>query len=425
MRSMSIDEQIRYLMQGTEYGDQELKQKMAMELKERLISAKRANRPLRVYCGFDPRTSDLHIGHTVPIRKLRQFQELGHEVIFLVGTYTALVGDPSDKDEGRKLMAQEKTIENAKTYAKQACKILDIDKTQIRYNHEWLSKLSFRDVIDLASNFTLQQFLTRENFKLRWEKGEAVYLHETFYALMQGYDAYTLKADVQVGGTDQLFNIITVSRRLMTALGMQPNVAIITGILPGTDGEIKMSKSLGNHIAILASPEDMYGKVMSIPDTAIHSYFVTVTRLRPHDIDGIMRGMEEGKLCPRDVKMRLAREIVAIFYSADEAKRAEAEFVRVFRKNESPEGMPEYHLHSKQTLLDVLTESGLVSTRSEGRRLIQQRGVRLDGEIVTDSNTPLAGKRVLLVGKRRFIRLINLQKNRRNSPKSNSPAEKS
>lgn len=406
MQDMTIKEQTRYLMQGTEYGDPELRNMMATQLKDSLLAAERENRPLRVYCGFDPRTSDLHIGHTVPIRKLRQFQELGHEVTFLVGTYTALIGDPSDKTEGRKIMTQEQAKENAKTYAEQACKILDPEKTTIRYNNEWLSKLSFSDVIDLASHFTLQQFLTRENFRLRWEKGEAVYLHETFYALMQGYDAYHLKTDIQVGGTDQLFNIVTASRKLMTALKVQPNVAIIMGILPGTDGEIKMSKSLGNHIPILAPPEDMYGKIMSIPDTAIHSFFVMVTRLLPDEIDRIMVGMNEGRLHPRDVKMRLAREIVAIYHSAAEAEWAEEEFVRVFRKNEQPKDMPEYRLHAKQTLLDVLSESGLVSTRSEGRRLVSQRGVRLDGEIIADAHMLLLRKGVLQIGKRRFVRLV-------------------
>lgn len=335
---------------------------------------------------FDPRTSNLHIGHTVPIRKLRQFQELGHEVTFLVGTYTALIGDPSDKDEGRQVMSQEKTIENAQTSAEQACGILDPEKTKIRYNHQWLSKLSFHDVIDLASYFTLQQFLTRENFKLRWEKDQAVYLHETFYALMQEYDAYSLQADVQVGGTDQLFNIITASRKLMMALGLQPNVGVIMGILPGADGGIKMSKSLGNHIPILASPEDMYGKVMSISDKSMASYFAMVTRLRPHEIDEIMQKMEEQELHPRDVKMRLAKEIVTIFHSAADAERAEDESVRVFRKSELPADIPEYRLTGEQTLLDVLSESGLVSTRSEGRRLIQQLAVRLDGETVTDAH---------------------------------------
>jgi tyrosyl-tRNA synthetase len=271
-KNMNIDEQVDYLMQGTEYGDETTKRAMADELRQRLIDVEREGRPLRVYCGFDPRTSDLHLGHTVPMRKLRQFQELGHEVVFLIGNYTSLIGDPSDKDKLRPQLTPQEVEQNARTYAEQAYKILDRDKTLIRYNAEWLSKLSFEDLIKLASNFTIQQFLTRENFRLRWDQGDPIFLHETFYALMQGYDAYTLGADVQVGGTDQLFNIVTAARKLMTFLGAKPNVAIILGILPGTDGEVKMSKSLGNNIPILSTPEDMYGKVMSVPDKAMGDY---------------------------------------------------------------------------------------------------------------------------------------------------------
>src|SRR5574341_469417 len=265
----TTEEQGQLLMQGTEYGDDELKQAMTEELRHRLSEARDEGRPLRVYCGFDPRTSDLHLGHTVPMRKLRQFQALGHEVTFLVGNYTSLIGDPSDQDKLRPQLTPEPVEHNARTYAEQAYKILDRDKTLIRYNATWLSELTFADLIKLASNFTIQQFLTRENFRLRWEKGDPVYLHETFYSLMQGYDAYAMRSDVQVGGTDQLFNIVTAARKVMTYLGEKPNIAIIMGILPGTDGDVKMSKSLGNHIPLLSTPEDMYGKVMSLPDKAM------------------------------------------------------------------------------------------------------------------------------------------------------------
>ncbi len=285
-KKMTIDEQVEYLMQGTEYGDDELQKAMADELRQRLIEAEKEKRPLRIYCGFDPRTSDLHLGHTVPMRKLRQFQELGHEVTFLIGNYTSLIGDPSDKDKLRPQLTPEQAEHNARTYAEQAYKVLDREKTRIRFNAEWLSKLTFAELIKLASNFTIQQFLARENFKLRWEHGDAIYLHETFYAMMQGYDAYSLHADVQVGGTDQLFNIVTAARKLMTFLGEKPNIAIILGILPGTDGEVKMSKSLGNHIPLLSTPEDMYGKVMSVPDKAMGQFFRLVTRWTPPQIAG-------------------------------------------------------------------------------------------------------------------------------------------
>ncbi len=251
---MNINDQVELLMQGTEYGDEHLKQAMASELRQRLGDAEKDGRKLRIYCGYDPRTSDLHIGHTVTMRKLRQFQDLGHEVTFLIGTYTSLIGDPSDKDKLRPLLSPEQVTTNANTYAEQAFRVLDREKTIIRYNAEWLSKLTFADLIKLASNFTIQQFLTRENFRKRWDQGDAIHVHETFYAIMQGYDAYALKADVQVGGTDQLFNIVTAARKVMSFMGEQPNIGIIMGILPGTDGVVKMSKSLGNHIPLNSLP---------------------------------------------------------------------------------------------------------------------------------------------------------------------------
>jgi tyrosyl-tRNA synthetase len=402
---MSIDQQVAYLMRGTEYGDEDIKNAMAEELRQRLIAAQESNRPLQVYCGYDPRTTDLHIGHTITMRKLRQFQELGHEVTFLIGTYTSLIGDPSDKDKLRPQLTSEEVGYNARTYAQQSFKILDPEKTKIRFNAEWLSELQFVDLINLASNFTLQQFLSRENFRLRWEQNEAIYLHETFYAIMQGYDAYSLRADVQVGGTDQLFNILTAARKVMTFLGEKPNIAIILGILPGTDGEAKMSKSLGNHIPILAPPDDMYGKVMSIPDRAMPDYFHLVTRWSPGEIETLETGLEDASLHPRDVKMKLAREIVEIFHDPQAAARAEQNFVRVFQQQDMPEDMPEYTLAPGQSVLDVLQASGLVKSRSEGRRLIAQNGVRLDGELLHDPNQAFPHPGVLQAGKRRFTRV--------------------
>ena len=404
---MSIDEQVAFLMQGTEYGDEELKQAMADELRQRLIEAEKEGRRLRVYCGFDPRTSDLHLGHTVPMRKLRQFQELGHEVIFVIGNYTSLIGDPSDKDKLRPQLTSEEVAHNARTYAQQAYKVLDPAKTEIRYNAEWLSELSFADLIRLASNFTLQQFVNRENFKLRWENGDPIYLHETFYALMQGYDAYALRADVQVGGTDQLFNIATAARKLMTFMGAEPNIAILLGILPGTDGEVRMSKSLGNHIPLLSTPEDMYGKVMSVPDKAMGDYFRLVTRWTPDQIAKLEMGMREGRLHPRDVKMKLAHEIVSIYHSPAEADQAQEEFVRVFQQGNLPEDMPEYRLEPGQTVLDVLANGDLVSSKSEGRRMLAQNAVRLDGEMLEDANQEFPHPGVLQVGKRRFLRVVS------------------
>lgn len=399
---MNIDEQVALLMQGTEYGDENLTKAMTDELRERLIEAEKENRPLKVYCGFDPRTSDLHLGHTVPMRKLRQFQELGHEVTFVVGNYTSLIGDPSDKDELRPQLTQEEVEHNAQTYAKQAFKILDPEKTKIVYNADWLSKLTFYELIQLASNFTIQQFMTRENFRKRWDKGEPVYLHETFYSIMQGYDAYHMRTDVQVGGTDQLFNIVTAARKLMSFKGEKPNISIIMGILPGTDGEVKMSKSLGNHIALLLDPADMYGKVMSVPDKAMGDYYRFLTRFTPAEIAAIESDLASGKLHPRDGKMKLAFEIVSIYQSKAAAQEAQAAFVRVFQRGDVPEDMPEYQLQGEQSVLDVLSASGMVNSRGEGRRMIKQNAVSLDDKKLTDPFAAFPGSGVLRVGRRKF-----------------------
>lgn len=402
---MNIEDQVALLMQGTEYGDEQLKHNMANELRQRLIEAEKVHRPLRVYCGFDPRTSDLHLGHTVPMRKLRQFQELGHEVTFVVGSFTSLIGDPSDKDKLRPRLTQQEVEHNAQTYAEQAYKILDPNKTRIRFNSEWLSELTFAELIDLASNFTLQQFITRENFRKRWENGDPIYLHETFYAIMQGFDAHALKTDVQVGGTDQLFNIVTAARKIMTSQGDKPNIAIILGILPGTDGEIKMSKSLGNHIPLLSTPEDMYGKIMSIPDKAMGLYMRLITRWAPSRIDEIEKDLKSGDLHPRDAKMSIAREIVAIFHTDEIALAAEKSFEKIFQQKDIPEKIPVYTLLPDQTVVDVLVAAGLVTSKSEGRRMIEQKGVKLDGDTLNRFDAPFPHSGVLQVGKRKFIRI--------------------
>ncbi len=404
---MNIDEQVEYLMRGAEYGDDELRQAMKNELRQRLIEAKQEGRPLRVYCGYDPTKPDLHLGHTITMRKLAQFQELGHEVTFLIGNFTALIGDPSDKDKLRPLISQEEAAINSNTYADQVFHVLDKGKTIIRYNAEWLSKLTFEELIRLCSNFTIQQFITRENFKLRWETDKPIYIHEFFYSIMQGYDAFSMRADVQVGGTDQLFNIVTAARKIMTFLGEKPNIAIIMGLLPGTDGEVKMSKSMGNYIPIDTTAEDMYGKLMSIPDKAMPIYFRLVTRWTAPEIDTLEKGVASGKVHPRDAKMKLAFEVTEIFHGSEAAKRAQETFTSIFQRGGLPDDMPSFTLQAGQTVLDVLVEGMLVASRSEGRRLIDQNGVRLDGETLTDPNQVLPHAGVLQAGKRRYIKVIN------------------
>jgi tyrosyl-tRNA synthetase len=394
-------------MQGTEYGDAKLQEAMRVELRDRLILARKEGRPLRVYCGYDPTSSDLHLGHTVTMRKLRQFQELGHTVIFLIGDYTARVGDPSDKNTLRPQLAEERIQENARTYAEQAFRILDRTTTEVRHNSEWLSKLTFAELIRLGSNFTVQQFITRENFRLRWEKGEAIYLHETFYSIMQGYDAYCLKADVQVGGSEQLFNVITAGRKIMESFGAPPNIGVLLGILPGTDGVVRMSKSLGNHIPLLATPDDMYGKIMSIPDAAMMAYFRLLTRLAPAQIAEVEQTLQSGALHPRDAKMKLAREIVEIYHGADPAASAEEQFRRVFQKEELPLDIPILSVGGTPDLVDLLADHGLAKSRSDARRLIEQGGVRLNGVTLKDPSAQVSAQDepVLQVGKRKFVRL--------------------
>lgn len=402
---IGIDEQVAILMQGTEYGDDNLRAVMESELRARLQEAQQADRPLRVYCGYDPRKADLHLGHTVTMRKLRQFQDLGHEVTFLIGTYTSLIGDPSDQDVLRPQLSPQEVEENARTYAQQAFRILDAQRTKVAYNADWLSQLTFADLIRLASNFSVQQFLTRDAFRKRWDAGDPLFLHEMFYALMQGYDAYALRADVQVGGTDQLFNIVTASRKVMSFLGMRPNVAVILGILPGTDGVVKMSKSLGNHIPISTGPEDMYGKVMSIPDTAMPAFARLVTRWTPDVLAQREAGLASGILHPRDAKMQLAREIVGAFYGDAAAETAEAAFVQVFQRHHFPDDMPACRLLPGQTVIDLLVAAGLSGSRSQARRLVEQNGVRFNGELVTSALEVIDRPGVLQAGKRQFVRL--------------------
>jgi tyrosyl-tRNA synthetase len=401
---LPVDEQMKILMSGTEYGDETMRQRMEAELRERL----KEGRPLRVYLGVDPTAPDIHLGHTVPLRKLGQFQALGHDVTFLIGNFTALIGDPSDKDRTRPQLGVEQVAENVRTYTEQAWKILDPERTRIRFNAEWLGEMNFADVIRLASNFTVQQFLQRDNFAKRHDKGDAIFLHEFFYALMQGYDAVAQETDVQVGGTDQTFNLLA-GRTLQERAGQKPQIALTTPMLPGTDGTMKMSKSLGNSIPIDTTPEDMYGKVMSIPDEAMPVFYRLVTPLHPDEQARIIAELQSGQLHPRDAKMRLARLITGVFHGEEGAASAEAHFVRVFQQQKLPEEMPERVIQEPIGLLNLITEAGFARGTGEARRLIQQNAVSLGDEKVTDQELviqPSDQPRILRVGKRNFLRLV-------------------
>jgi tyrosyl-tRNA synthetase len=401
-----VDEQMAILMRGVEFGDTVIRASMEVELRERLSDSLRDDRPLRVYCGFDPTASDLHLGHTVPMRKLAQFQELNHEVVFLIGSFTALIGDPSDKTAARRQLTDDEVREHARTFTDQAWKVLDPAQTLVLYNGDWLSQLTFKDVISLASNFTVQQFLVRENFALRFDKGDPIWLHEMFYALMQGYDAVATRTDLQIGGTDQLFNLLA-GRKLMEAFGLRPQTILTFPILVGTDGVLRMSKTTGNHIGINETPESMFGKVMSIPDTAMPNYANLVTRWSPEEITRYFSLLETGAIHPRDLKMRLAAEIVEVFHGPRAALQAEEYFRTVFQERELPPEMPEIDLREPTSLADIVLSAGLVPSKSEFRRLIQQGGIRVDGSKLEDANLILEarGVHVLQIGRRKFLRV--------------------
>ena len=315
------------------------------------------------------------------------------------------MGDPSDKNKARPILTEEQVAENARTYTEQAFRVLDREKTKIRYNGEWLSKLSLVDLIRLGQNFTVQQFLARDNFANRLEKGEPIYIHETFYALMQGYDAVAMETDVQIGGSDQLFNIIVAGRKLQEALGQKPLVGIITAILPGTDGVQRMSKSTGNIVPINTGANDMFGKLMSVPDSAMGLYMRLVTRWSPPEIEKIEQDVASGALHPRDAKMNMAGEITSIFYGEEDAKSARENFVKTFQQKEIPDEMPEFSLQAGQTVVDVILAAGLAESKSKARSLIDQKGVKLDGEVLERGDAVFPHPGVLQVGKRRFVRV--------------------
>jgi tyrosyl-tRNA synthetase len=408
----TIDEQVEILMSGAAYGDAETRESMKKDLRDRLIEAEKEGRGLRVYCGYDPRTADLHLGHTITMRKLRQFQDFGHDVTFLIGTFTSLIGDPSDKDKARNQLTAEQVDENARTYEQQAFKILDPARTRVRRNDEWLSTLDFADIIRLASNFTVQQFLVRENFANRIEANMPIYLHEFFYALMQAYDAVAQEADVQVGGQDQLFNILVAGRKLQQALGQKPQVAVIMGeSLPGTDGSAKMSKSTGNHIPLLSEPWDMFGKVMSVPDAALLIYHKLILGWQANQLQELEQGLESGTMHPNEVKMALAREIVSIFHSPEDSEAAQKRWDAVFRSGGDgiPDDIPQIVMSASGRVLDILRDQRLVASGREAKDLVKNNGIRLNGEHVSDVMMEITTDMlpvVLQVGKRKFLKLV-------------------
>ena len=398
--SASVEQQLAAIMRGVEYGDEPTRRTMERELRERLAEG----RPLRVYCGYDPTAVDLHLGHTLTMRKLRAFQDLGHEVTFLIGNFTSLVGDPSDTDKTRPMLAAEQIEENSRTYVDQAFRILDRERTIVRRNADWLGALSFGDVLRLASHFTVAQFLERDNLARRFERHDPIHVSEFLYALMQAYDAVAMETDVQVGGSDQLFNLMA-GRELQRAYGQPPQIAITLPLLTGTDGHEKMSKSLGNHIGIDEPPNELFGKVMSIPDGSLRNYFTLLTDPPDAAIGELLAG------APMEAKKRLAFEITSGLNGPAAAAAARDYFESTFQRRETPDEMPEYTLAADGDAppgrLDrVLVDAELAKSGAEVRRLVGQGAVRVNGEPVSAFDRAVHPGDELRVGRRRFLRLV-------------------
>lgn len=375
---------------------------------EELLEKLRRKKQLRIKLGVDPSRPDLHLGHAVVLFKLRQFQELGHKVVLIIGDFTAQIGDPSGRDSTRPMLSEEEVKKNAKTYAEQAFKILDRDKTELRFNSEWLGKMSFADVIKLASKYTVARMLERDDFSKRYRENVPISIAEFLYPLAQAQDSVAIEADVELGGTDQYFNLL-VGRHIQQQLGQEPQIVMTMPLIEGTDGKLKMSKSYDNYIAFNDPPSEMFGKIMSIPDWLIVKYMRLLTRI-PHDqIEEYERLMKEGKINPRDVKMKLAFEITKFFHGEKEAEKAQEQFVKVFSKKEVPEEMTVVDLDTDQVeLVELLVKLNVVASRSEAKRLIQQGGVKLDGEKIIDihAKIELDTERILRVGKRHFFKLV-------------------
>jgi tyrosyl-tRNA synthetase len=395
----SVDEQLKIISRGAVeiIPEEELKKKLERSVKE--------NRPLRVKWGADPSAPDIHLGHTVPLRKLRQFQELGHEVYFLIGDFTAMIGDPTGKSETRKQLTREEVLRNAETYKQQIFKILDPAKTKIVFNSEWCSEMKFSDVLQLTSQYSVARMLERDDFAKRYKEGRSISIVEFMYPLIQGYDSVALKADIEVGGTEQKFNLL-VGRDLQTAYGQEPQVILTVPIIEGTDGVQKMSKSLGNYIGVSETPKEIFGKVMSIPDSLITRYFELLTDVTLEKIREFENRMKKGEN-PRDFKVQLGQAIVGQLHSMKDAGEVLTEFERVFKEKGLPDNIPGYTIvQGERSIVDIVIAAGLVSSKSEMRRLIKQNAVSIDGEKITEEISLSGGKeRIIKIGKRIFLKV--------------------
>ncbi|HDF2984141.1 TPA: tyrosine--tRNA ligase [Clostridioides difficile] len=396
----SIDEQMRIIMKGV---DDLIDEK---ELREKLIKSEKEGKPMIVKLGLDPSAPDIHLGHTVVLRKMKQLQDLGHQIVIIIGDFTGKIGDPTGKSKARKALTTEQVLANAKTYEEQIFKVLDKEKTIVRFNSEWLAKLNFEDVIKLAATITVARMLEREDFKKRYEGQMPISVHEFFYPLMQAYDSIALEADIELGGTDQRFNLL-MGRSLQREFGMESQIVIMMPLIEGLDGKEKMSKSLGNYIGIDEEEGIMYQKSMEIPDELIIKYYNLVTDVHPDEVNKIESQLKEGSVNPRDIKMNLAREIVTLYHGEESAKEAEERFKSVFQKGQIPEDIQTIQVKEDGfDLIEVLVSNEIVKSKSEVRRLASQGGVKVNGEKVEDLSTIVKeSELVVQIGKKKFVKI--------------------
>lgn len=396
----TIDEQMRIIMKGV---DDLIDEK---ELREKLIKSEKEGKPMIVKLGLDPSAPDIHLGHTVVLRKMKQLQDLGHQIVIIIGDFTGKIGDPTGKSKARKALTTEQVLQNAKTYEEQIFKVLDKEKTIVRFNSEWLAKLNFEDVIKLAATITVARMLEREDFKKRYEGQMPISVHEFFYPLMQAYDSIALEADIELGGTDQRFNLL-MGRSLQREFGMESQIVIMMPLIEGLDGKEKMSKSLGNYIGIDEEAGIMYQKSMEIPDELIIKYYNLVTDVHPDEVNKIETQLKDGSVNPRDIKMNLAREIVTLYHGEEAAKEAEERFKSVFQKGQIPEDIQTIQVKEEGfDLIEVLVSNEIVKSKSEVRRLASQGGVKVNGEKVEDLSTVAkVSELVVQIGKKKFVKL--------------------
>ena len=402
MKFLPIEEQLTLIKRGVEEILPE------EELVEKLKKSKETNTPLIIKLGCDPSRPDLHIGHGVVLRKLRHFQDLGHQVVLVIGDFTAIIGDPSGRNKTRPQLSLEEAKKNAESYVKQSEAILDIDILKIVYNSTWLNIMRFSEVVQLASKYTIARMMERDDFTKRYKAEVPISIHEFLYPLAQGMDSVELKADLELGGTDQKFNLL-VGRDLQREYGQEPQVIMTLPLLEGTDGVEKMSKSYGNHIGLHDIPEDMYGKALSISDDMIEKYFLLAVDADDDTMKEVRRQLDDNSVNPRDVKRWLARELVTLYYDSETAVKAQEHFDRVFVSKDIPDDMEEFKLTEEIQLLDILKNSGFIRSKGEGRRLIKQNAIKLNGKICGDELTALApgcDEVVIKVGKRRFLKVI-------------------